>query len=242
MRIAICDDDRDFLEIFEKYVKVSFEKYSVGFSIYKYTTGTVLLDRHKSAPFDLIFLDIDMPVINGFEVAEQLKKISPSSRFVFVTSHSELVFQSFDFQPFNFIQKGDKKDMLKKIEKVAFQLLREMKQNRKVILEDKNYGRYAVYLKDIKYIESSGHYVKYYIDKKEFPIKIRGSISELEEQYITADFIHIHRRYLVNLKHIFNVDVGNGVVILDQGEKLPLSRALKDPVNEQYTWYLRSMS
>ncbi len=242
MRIAICDDDRVFSEIFEKYVKISVGKYFTNVCIYKYTNGTVLLDRHRSAPFDLIFLGIDMPVMSGFEVAEQLKKISPSSRFVFITGHSELVFQSFDFQPFNFIQKGDKEEMIRKIERVAFQLMREMKQSRRVILEDKNYGRYAVYLKDIKYIESSGHYVKYYIDKKEFPIKLRGSISELKERYAAADFIHIHRRYLVNLDHIFNVDITNGAVILDQGERLPLSRALKDIVSERYTRYLRSMS
>lgn len=75
LKIAICDDNSCFLDIFEKYVKVSFEKYSVGFSIYKYTTGTVLLDRHKSAPFDLIFLDIDMPEMTGFDVAEQFKNL-----------------------------------------------------------------------------------------------------------------------------------------------------------------------
>ena len=241
MRIALCDDDRIFLELFEKYVKKCFDRFFTNVSIYKYTNGITLLDRHRNDPFDLIFLGIDMPQISGFEVAERFKITNPNSRFVFVTSHSELVFQSFDFQPFNFIQKGDRERMLAKIDKVAFQLMRELKQSKKIILEDKNYGRTAVYLKDIKYIESSGHYVKYYIDKKEFPIKLRGSISGLEEQYVTADFVHIHRRYIVNLKHIFNVDAGNGVVILKQGEQLPLSRTLKDIVSEQYSQYLRSM-
>lgn len=242
MRLALCDDNAVFLERFEDYVRKYFSEYFDDLMIYKYTNGVMLLNHHKIKPFDIIFLDIDMPKITGFEIASELKKVNVNSYFVFVTSHSEFVIKCFDFQPFNFIQKDSKDLVLKKLKKIAFQLAQTMRQEEKIVLEDRETGRIAVGLKDVIYIESSGHYVKYHIDKTNTIFQVRASISVLEEQYKSADFIRVQKKFLVNLKHILNIDVSNDAVILKQGIELPLSRSMKISVNEQFTQYLRMMS
>jgi DNA-binding LytR/AlgR family response regulator len=70
-------------------------------------------------------------------------------------------------------------------------------------------------------------------------VKLRGNIGELEKYFSEYDFVKIHRKYLVNLSHIFNVDKSNDEIIFKQGFRLPMSRNFKAEVDEKLTQYLR---
>ena len=95
-------------------------------------------------------------------------------------------------------------------------------------------------IKNIYYIESSKHYVIYHSENKE-PIKVRNNISELEKYFSQYDFVRIHKSYLVNLRHIFNINKNNDEIIFKQGFKLTLSKKYKQNVDEKLTQYLRKI-
>mgnify|MGYP000790177563 CR=1 FL=1 len=118
-----------------------------------------------------------------------------------------------------------------KLHSVVNQLFNEMKQNTIIILENKEVGRVPLQIKNIYYIESSKHYVIYHSEHNE-PIKIRGNIGELEIHFSQYDFARIHKSFLVNLRHIFNIDRNKDEIIFKQGFRLNMSKNYKQTVDE----------
>ena len=106
MRIAVCDDDNVMCKYIAQLVKNSFENQNVKTETVSHLNGITLLNEHLSDPFDVVFLDIDMPRMTGFDIAENLRRNFSQSFIVFITSHSELVYESLDYQPFHFIRKS----------------------------------------------------------------------------------------------------------------------------------------
>lgn len=242
INIAISDDNMIFLSKFKSIIDNSFKRFTDDFVIKDVSNGKLLLSLHQQNPFDIIFLDIDMPEMTGFEVARTLRDDFSNCFIIFVTSHAEFVYDSMDFQPFNFIRKNCNIPLEEATEKVISKLIRHMKQNEKIILEDDISGRKAVYLKDIIYIENDKHYLYFHILNANEPIKMRGNMVDYEEKYNRYDFIRIHKKYLVNMRFIQNIDSGSNKIVL-RGVKavFPMSRSLKKSVSEKYTLFMRSM-
>lgn len=242
IRVIICDDNIVFMNHFKDIVELCLSKYTDDFHISTVSNGNLLLAKHTENEFDIIFLDIDMPDITGFDVAKVLRDNNSRCFLIFITNHSELVYESMNFQPFNFIRKNCGIPVEESVDKIIFKLIRHMKQNEKVILEDDISGRNAVYIRDIVFIESDRHYVKYHIVNKEFPIKMRDNISDLEVKYEQYDFVRIHKRYLINFRFLSNIDGKRNEVTLGQlNIRLPMSKNYKKQVDEKYTLFLRSM-
>lgn len=240
LKIALCDDNVKFLEHINNLVKDEFDlQKKDSFIINNYSSSRLLLVHHNSEPYDVIFLDIDMPELTGFDIANKLQEINRRSNVIFVSSHSELVFNSFYFQPLNFIIKGTDETMRESLHNVVSQLFKKIKQDKKVILESVESGRISIHLSDVLYIESNKHYVIYHL-KDSQTVQIRDNISDVEKKYAEYDFIRVHKKYIVNLKHIFNVDKNNSIIIFKQGFDLSMSRNYKSMVDEKLTEYLRN--
>lgn len=239
-RIAVCDDNIAFLKEFcvtltnqlNRFVKDTLD-------IFDYTVGDLLLEHHRRNPFDIVFLDIDMPGIDGFELASKLSE-SHECIIVFITNHAELVYDSFKFRPLNFIYKKSDEYIESRLVEVAKQISSQIKQDEVVIINNRDEQRFSIPVKNIVYIESAKHYlIIFTTDEKE--IKYRGSISEAEEYYSKFDFIRIHRKYLANLKYILNIDKTGKTVIFKQRFELPLGNLYKNAVDNILTEYVRQV-
>ncbi len=240
LRIAICDDESDILIYITSVLNKAFGDYTKDFKIYKFNSGKILLNEHRKEKFDIIFLDIDMPELTGFDIAKELRNEYSSCNIVFVTSHSELVYDSFDFQPFGFVRKNHSIPIDESLYKVVKKLMSNIKQNESVMLEDDLSGRRLVKLRDIMYIESDRHYVFFHTYGSDRPVKIRSTIKECEDKFIPYDFVRIHRQIIVNLYNLEVINNNDEVVIKKTGLKLPISRNYKKSVDEKYTLFLRS--
>lgn len=243
IRIAVCDDNEIILKKLVSLIDKEFNKYTNDIIVKHFYSGILLLTEHDAQPFDILFLDIDMPKISGFDIAKVLRNNFSNCFIIFVTSHSELVYESMDFQPFHFIRKNCEISLENSISEIASKLMRHMKQNEKIILEDDISGRKAVFIRDIIYMESDRHYVRFYIMRNSEPIKMRMNISECEEKFQEYDFVRIHRKYCVNMRFLTCFDNKNDEITLKADEhkyRLPMSKKLKNAVDEKYTLYLRS--
>lgn len=238
IRIAICDDNKAFVNYMAKEVEREFKNHTAEKSeIERYISSELLLAHHKKKPFDVVFLDIDMPDFDGFQLAASISD-SNNCYIIFVTSHPELVYDSLYFRPLNFITKSRDSYFTDKLHSVVDQLFNEMKQNTSIVLENKEIGRVALVIKNIYYIESNKHYVIYHSEGNE-PIKVRGNIGELEEYFAPYDFVRIHKCFLVNLRHVFNLNKSKDEIIFKQGIRLPMSKNFKLLTDEKLTQYLR---
>lgn len=238
LKIAICDDNGKFLEHIHQLISDEFAVHTKDFLITDYSVGELLFLRHISEPYDVIFLDIDMPNMTGFDLAAKLQEINKKTCVIFVSNHSELVFDSFYFQPLNFIIKDSDDAMRESLRNVVAQLFEKIKQEKKIVLKGNAPALITICLNDILYIESSKHYIIYHLTDFQ-KIKIRESMSDAEEKYAELDFIRIHKRYLANLKHIFNIDMQKSLIVFKQGFTLQISRYYMAETEKKLTEFLR---
>ena len=110
LRIALCDDDLTFMhDLHQKIVKCYREtNYSENVSITEFS-DSVYLSRTISSgnSFDLLFVDIEMPQLNGLELAQHIRTHLPIALIVFLTSHSEFSLEGYKFGALRYIPKLD---------------------------------------------------------------------------------------------------------------------------------------
>lgn len=241
-RIGVCDDNATLSKGIAEIVKSAFSAHKISHTVEAFTDGQALLAQHRLEPFDVLFLDIDMPKIGGFDIAKTLRQDFSRCLIVFVTSHAELVFESLDFQPFNFIRKTSGVPLNESIPQIVNKLICHLKQDEKIIIVDCLQKKHSVYVRDIVYIESSGHYVIYCVQKEGQLVKIktRAKLSECQDLLEQYSFARIHKSYLVNLRHITHFNNSLKEIELMQKITLPLSKFYKQDADEKYSQFLRS--
>lgn len=241
IRIALCCGSSEFLKTMHRFVSDEFAEREIdGFQIDEFSTGKSLLLRHNSEPYDVIFLDIDMPEMTGYDLAKELNSISDKCDIIFVSCYSEFTFDNLYFSPLNFNAEGSDELIKTKLHNVTDQLLQHIRQNKNLDLINNEQDKKSVRLKDILYIESDKHYIIYHISEKKQIFRVRDSISRLQEQLFEYDFIRVHRQYLVNLRHISGINRTNDTIIFKQGFELPMSKKRKADVNEKLTDFFKN--
>lgn len=240
-RIGVCDDKPDVSKRIAELVKKSFCERGYDYSIESYSDGVVLLGQNQLEPFDVLFLDIDMPKVSGFDIAKALREDFSHCLIVFVTSHAELVFDSLDYQPFHFIRKNSGVSLNESIQKIVNKLILHLKQDETVIIEDENARKISEYVRDIICIESSGHYLTYNIMVRDNvkKIKSRGNLTERLTYFESLNFVRVHRSFIVNLAHITHINSGKREVEMSGSIVAPIGKSYKHIVNEKYDAFLR---
>lgn len=235
MRAAICDDESTMLDYLYEHISKEFKQQNADAQIEKFISGKDFLSSHKSKPYDVAFLDIDMPEINGFEIAEQINNIA-ETLIVFVTLHDELVFSSLKFRPFRFIRKEYlDKELPETLESIIIEIAKK-KSGVKFALQTKS-GETSVNLNNIIYIEIYGHWLRVCLKNGE-TLECYGSLSNFEKQLDEYDFVRTHKSFLINSKYIFSIEKNQ--VVLDDKTVIPLSRYKVDAVKDKFKKLIRS--
>ncbi len=153
--IYICDDEQFWIEIAHDTAENLLKgKVETEFKFFDKTNS--LIDKtiiKKECP-DIIILDINMPFVDGFEIAKQIKETYPDIILMFFTNHEQYVFDSFQFQPFRFIRKINAQRELELALMAAIQVL-EKRSLKSVILRTNN-KTVIVDIKKIMYFEKDG--------------------------------------------------------------------------------------
>lgn len=180
---------------------------------------------------DLIFLDIEMPVLNGFEL---LDKLVNKPQIIFVTGKIEYAFKAFNYDATDYLQKPITR------ERFNIAVEKALKQHRLKLgnFEDdgefftirSNHKKYKVYIKDIKWIEALGDYVK--LVTNENTLLVLSTMKSFEAELPDDKFLRIHKSYIVNLAKIdrfssTKVEVGDHEMSISRNKKLQLINALK---------------
>lgn len=111
MKFVICDDEKIFLKKLSEKIKFYLVERGVDAELKICSRGKDLLGFSEKIKIDAFFLDIDMPEINGFQIAKNIRTLYPNCIIVFCSNHNELVYESFEYEPFGFcvnqIMRGD---------------------------------------------------------------------------------------------------------------------------------------
>lgn len=243
IRVAVCDDDPKQLHKINDIIFKAFSVYTDDYKICSFENGKTLLEKNSEEQFDVLFLDIDMPEVSGFDIAMKLRADFSSCFIIFITSYSELVYRSFDFQPFHFVQKNSSVIMENDINDVVARLMMYMKQNQKIVIDDPEYGRHAFYYRNIIYIKSEGHYLLYHLQKMDKPLRTPGKLNDISDEYEKFDFTRVHRSIIVNLRYLDSIDFKIGkLYVSNDSEKIriPVGSKYAKNLDQKFTEYLRS--
>lgn len=233
MRILICDDDMIFLDRFTQTLETVFKAHKTPASFICCSSGIELFQRLSLEPTDVIFLDIDMPQLDGFAVAKQLQHMPKRPLLVFVSNHDSLVFDSFAYQPFWFLRKV----RLEEVSEVVKQILEFKKRSQQyfdVVIDgvEKHF-----FISDIMYFESDGHYLNQTMVNG--VARYKAKLADFEEKLDGCYFVRCHIGYLVNCRYIKVLEKSE--LLLTNGTRLPISRNKYQQTQKCFLRYMRSL-
>ena len=209
-------------------------------------TGAEGIGAIKQWQPDLVFLDIEMPDMNGFEMLERLPSLNLS--IIFTTSFNQYAIRAIRFAALDYLLKPYEEDVLKyaierAIEKIKEkELPNQMRMLLNQVSNNKPLHNLAIptieglLFADVSSIiscESDGRYTNIFFDEKKTVMASR-MLSEFEELLAPSGFIRIHKSYLINTKHIKKYIRGEGgQVIMSSGKTLDVGRTYKQQLLEK---------
>ena len=232
LKIVVCDDEKKILNTLSEKIKQTFLNKDIETDIFETASPTEALDYIKSNVVDVVFLDIDMPILSGMDIAENLLNEEYKGLLIFVTSHDSLVYSSFKYHPFGFIRKSYFDN---EIEEVIIRIIDEISHRDCIFSYKINDGMYRVNISEILYFESESNYLLIHLTDKVH--KFRGTMSQLETELSENGFIRVQKGYLVNQKYI--EILRKDEIVMSDNTIISISRTNKEVIKEKIMRYMR---
>lgn len=242
LRVVIVDDEPDSI----KLLQTQLEKYSSQIHVLAtYTNSEKALKALEILDFDLLFLDIEMPVMNGFEMLEKLVNIK--FKIIFVTAYNEFALKAFKFNALDYLVKPfDTTELLEAVTKAHNRESPsggEIAQLKKQLLGEPinkiaipcNTGVVFIDFTEIIYVEASNNYSKILLaDKRHFTIS--KTLKDVQEVFEQRHFLRVHRQYIINLNCLKQFNRNESILTMINGDILPIARTQKERLIERYGW------
>ncbi|HZY39955.1 MAG TPA: LytTR family DNA-binding domain-containing protein [Mucilaginibacter sp.] len=224
--IAI-DDEPKALEVIERYCRKT-SLVDLRASFREPVKAIEFMNREK---VDLIFLDINMPDISGMQLVQTL---SPRPMIIFTTAYSNYAVESYDLNALDYLLKPITFErFLTAINKAAGT---SPSSSKSVVSSDDDPTvfiksgpqTYQVKVGDILYLEKDGNYITVYLKEKK--ILIRENMGDIFDLVPQADFVRVHKSYVVAVRHISMIEVHQLVI---NGEKIPIGSTYREPLRSR---------
>lgn len=235
INIAICDDNEILLNNFKGEILAKSKQFGreVKLTTFIEERDFINLFNENNNNFDIVFLDIDMPNIGGFQMAEYIRKYNNKVIIIFLTSMENLVYDSFKYNPLRFIRK--KQFDLELEEGLVAAFIQVDKNNNYYIFKTYD-GNIKLIIDDIIYIECVMRKIHVITFNKKYQL-VGYKFYELANELKKRGFIMTHRTLIVNMEYIFSI--GTNEVILDNGKKLNLSRYRANDVKQALARFIQ---
>lgn len=230
IKVAVCDDEENVIEIISSTIKSAFSKKGITADIEAFVTTTGLMRRMNDVVFELLFLDIDIPGMDGIAFGSKLREKQDMTEIVYVSNREDRVFEALSVRPFAFVRKSN---FITDIAECVGRYIKHVSRSggNALVLQGKG-GIVNISIDEIKYFEGSGKSQLMYVRGKDQPFTVYRSMEKLEEELSAQGFIRIHKGILVNYKYISKILVGE--VEMTDGTLLPLSRRKATDIKHKY--------
>ena len=230
---VIVDDEASILQSNKSILTKEFQSKNVSVAFDFFSDSESFLNMLKShAHYDILFLDIEMPGMDGISLCRKIREISPDALVIFISNKEELVFQTFEVQPFRFIRKSE---LIELAPGLVDSIIKELQKRTPKLLKITEAGGDMISfdIRTILYAEAQRKECRIVTTLGEETIRYR--FMDLEAYLEEHHFIRIHRSYLVNMDYISRITKTS--VILTNGEELPISRGSSEQIKQKFISY-----
>lgn len=233
MKIAICDDDLKELDRISFFIDTYRRESKAPLACKTFQSAAELLSTTNSSDYDILFLDILMPGINGMQAAHEIRAYDAGVRIVFLTSSPEFAVESYAVKAYDYILKPVLKDKLFSILDAV--IAEEQKPMEGLTVKTKS-GMIRILFSNLAFIEVMDK--KLYFNLADGSIReAASSLAELEDKLLSRpEFVKVHRSYIVNLWQVGKL--GSNELVTHSRKSVPISRLLYGKVREAYMKHL----
>lgn len=230
IKIAVVEDDRQCAENLIRDLNIYQQECKELIETVHYDNGKAFLENYK-ADYDIIFMDIKMPVMNGIKASRLLRERDNSVALVFMTNLRQYALFGYEVGASYYLIKPVKyEELAKRLDVIIAKLLKN--RDAHITISEKA-GMRRILLKDILYIESLGHWCTFHCTDGRLYKKLTA-LKSLEDDLKDSGFLRCNNSYLVNVAY---VDGWNKNEVLINGESIPISRAKKKAFTDSLTRY-----
>lgn len=231
MKIGILEDERQVSEKIKKYIQRFFDERGENVQIFAYSDAYSLIESYHS-DMDVLFMDIQMNLMNGMEAATHIRQNDPHVLIIFVTNLAQYAVEGYSVNAFDFILKPvDYNGFSMKLERICKEL-NHKKLNNVVSIKTKN-GFMRLNISEIAYVEVKAHDLIYHVGNN--VIESRGSLKNATQELEKHYFFLCNNCYLVNLAYVRKV---NKTVILSTGDELFVSQGKRKQFMTELAKYM----
>ncbi|MCY7356669.1 MAG: LytTR family DNA-binding domain-containing protein [Rudanella sp.] len=256
MKALIIDDEPDNVRLLALQLARHCPQVEV---VGQFTDSVEGLKAIQSLQPSLVFLDIEMPLMNGFQLLEKVGDIF--FHIVFVTAYDQYAVRAFRFSALDYLLKPiDTVDLIATVRRAEntarinpqqLELMRHYYPagpmlggttgpgrggNPNRIALPHASGMVFVDTKQIIYCEADSNYTRFHLENGEVYM-VSKTLGDVQDVLETRDFVRVHRQYMVNLDHIQKLVKGEGTyLLLTNGVSIPVARQQKDRLMERFGW------
>lgn len=258
MKAILIDDEPDNINLLALQLNRHCPQVEI---IGQFTESLLGLKAIQQLRPSLVFLDIEMPLMNGFQLLEKVGEIT--FHIVFVTAYDQYAVRAFRFSALDYLLKPiDSVDLIatvRRAENTARINPQQLELMRQYYPAGPTYGdpvgafpkalpppgRIAlphasgmvfVNTKQIIYCEADSNYTRFHLENGEVYM-VSKTLGDVQDVLETRDFVRVHRQYMVNLNHIQKLVKGEGTyLLLTNGVSIPVARQQKDRLMERFGW------
>lgn len=240
LNVVIIDDEEDSISL----LRIQLKKHcaQVG-AIYSFNSPIKALQEIEGLNPDLVFLDIEMPELNGFQLLERLTPIK--FKVVFTTAYNEFAIKAFRFSALDYLVKPvDVNDLVEAVNKAVvkenlsdkqlnhFQRQMNLERVNKIAVSSLS-GVVFINVDDILYVEASSNYsILVLLDGEK--VIISKTLKDVQEILEDRNFFRIHRQYIINLNKVKFFNKNDCLLTLENNKQLQVARIQKDKLIEKF--------
>ena len=231
MKIGILEDEREVAEKIRGFVQKFFDARGENVQISMYSNAYSLIESNYS-DIDVLFMDIQMDLMNGMEAATYIRQKDPHIIIVFVSNLAQYAVEGYSVNAFDFILKPiDYNGFSMKLERICREF-NHKNSDKFINIKTKN-GFMRINLSEIAYIEVKGHDIIYHLEKDKLVSRstMKSVAQELEQHYFSL----CNNCYLVNLAYVRKVDK---TVVLSTGDELSISQGKRKQFMTELAKYM----
>lgn len=228
LRIAICDDMADFLQEAAQCTE-SWPGRPAGMTVQTFPDADALISAHSRSPFDIILLDVVMPLLSGIDAARELRQQDRNVKIVFLTTSPEFAVDSYEVKASAYLLKPlDPQKLYSCLKELA----EEIRQNAKRILIRDRHAVYRVALQDIEFLEADNKCIHFSLADGT-TLTSTEPLYQYESKLLLADgFFKCSRSYVVNLYRINSFT--SKEIRMQSGYRIPISRSFQKEFEAAY--------